>query len=146
MAWIELLGQESVTGPRNPYQIKPPPPNAAKFQVRCNWSDDSRVDPGRHLQVVTERARVGSAGTGYTRIPQATFFSSGAPEIEPQDLPATGIVPLVNWSVNDELRFTVSQSNDSGCPPMNTGLQVRWFDANNIELDADGQVDPNPGP
>ena len=144
MAWINLLTMEANTGTRT--VEKSTPQNAAKFSLRCPWDDASRIDPGRHLEVSTKRLTVGSFQTAVTPLKQAAFSSSGVPDLGPEDIPGTGAVPinLHDWKSNNRLEFSLLQTEDSGSPQMVAGLQVKWFDASNVELTADGNVDPNP--
>ena len=152
MAWITLLQAESLAGSR--VVDRKPPPNAAKFEIRCNWDNASRVDPNRHLDVDTV---VLTKGTAIARaaFPQAVIRSSGdASNPQPGDMdeegivipdvfPGTGVVPvpLPNWSANKSLEMTLLQFHDNGGSPMNCGLQIRWFDASGASIDANGNPD-----
>jgi hypothetical protein len=146
MAWITLLQSEALAGPRIPFQVRPPTA-AAKFEVRIPLDEVSRLSPTHHVQLTTSRAVIGAVATAYTQIAQATFRASGYPEAE--GVPGSGSIPVnfpAAWQAGNELKFDLLQTHDNGGDPTIAGLQVRWFNSAGVELDGDGQIDPDAVP
>lgn len=153
MSWITLLDLEAKAGERE-IEIKPPQ-HAAKFEIRVKWDADSQRDPGRQVEVRTTKI-TRTITEAFANIPQSfvrsggsldwpvmEFDEAGHPIPETVVYPGTGDQPVVleNWNqLKNSLRFTLAQRHENGGSPMNCGLQIRWFNLANQELDAFGNL------
>lgn len=143
MAWVTILAIEATTGPR-PVVTITPPAQAEKFAYRVPRSEASNLDQRQKGEVRVEWVTVGSAVRSARPIDRITF--QGEPDNAPNTFPGTGspVDFLPRDTGTEVLDFNLLHYHEDDAPSPEFGLQVMWFDANNVELDGTGNVDPNP--